>query len=165
MNKLATFYFPLEFVYGSPLVFGGGIFLIYTGHHIWGALLLVLAAAFASTRYVTEVNKGRKTYSDYLEILGIHLFPEKGTFEFLDKIVVTRADHAYKAATRSRDRSVQFSDYNATLIFIREHKLDLLTRTSKKDLLLKVKGFAEYLGVPVEDHSVREPYQIDMSKV
>lgn len=165
MNKLTTFYFPIEFVYGSPLVFGGGIYLLFTGHTLWGALLFILAAAFLSTRYVTEVNKEGKTYSDYLEAFGVSVFRENGTFVSLTRIVITRADHAYKAATRSRDRSVQFSDYSATLIFVNDHKLDLLTKGSKKDLLRKLKGFAQYLDVPVEDRSVRDPYQIDMAKV
>ena len=142
-----------------------GIYFVFSEKIYWGILLIVIAIALVTTRYTTVVDKDRKTYSDYLQVFGLRLLPDYGNFQFLDKIVITKGEYAYKAATRSRDRSVQFNDYSATLIFINEHKLDLLTETNKKSLLKKIKGMATYLEIPVEDQSVREPYQIDMSRI
>jgi hypothetical protein len=165
MYKLRTFYFPLFFVYTSPLVLAGGIFLIVAGHQFWGIVLAILALLFSTTHYATIIDRGKRWFEDYLFVGGLRLNGESGQFSSPEMIVITRGDYAYKAATRSRDRSVQFNDYSATLLFSGGGQLDLLTESAKKELLQKIKPLAAYLEVQVEDRSVRDPFLIDLSRV
>jgi hypothetical protein len=151
-------------IYVSPIIFGSGIYLLLA-HPIWGALLILTAAVIPTTAYTTRVDLQKRTFDDYLFFLGLKLQRETGRFEFVNEIVISKGDHQYKAASRVSDRTVHFNDYTATLIYNNDRALDLLTETDKKKLIKKIRNLAKYLAVPVKDHAVAEPYEIDLARM
>lgn len=165
-KTLNTPYFPNGLIYTSSLFIGGAILLIIDHHYIWGIILILIAIVLLTTKYSTKINLDKKEFSDCLLFLSIELNAESGTFDSLDKIVITKGNYAYSGNTRSRARTVQFADYSATLIFNNDNNtLDLLTMTDKRKLLKRIKDMAIFLDVPVEDCSTPSHFIIDLAKV
>ncbi len=63
-----------------------------------------------------------------------------------------------------QSKDVEFSDFTGTLVFSGSHRLDLLTDMDKKRLLKKLKQFAQFLKVDVEDRTTSSAYWIDIDK-
>jgi hypothetical protein len=165
-KTLSTPYFPKVLMFTSPLFIGGGILLIIDHEYIWGIILILVAIVLLTTKYSTEINLDKKEFSDYLLFLTIEFNAEIGTFDCLDKITITKGNHAYSGNTRSRARTVQFADYSATLVFNNgNNTLDLLTLTDKRKLIKRIKDMAIFLSIPVEDCSTPSHYIIDLAKV
>jgi hypothetical protein len=111
-----------------------------------------------------RIDLQRKTYSDYLSFLFVKTNSENGKFTQLDKIVITKGNYAQTVNTQVQSRSFKFSDYTGTLVFIGNHTLDLLSDIDKKRLLRRLKIFAAFLKVGVEDRTTHSPYWIDIDK-
>ena len=164
-KKITIPYFPVGLKYVTPLILGGGLYLIVIGYWIFGVLLAILAAVIFTTHYVTEINLRDKQCKDYLSILGMETNTELKKFNGLDRIVVTKGNYAQTVNTRVQSRQMDWSDYTATLVFDNQDTLDLLTHTDKRELLKRLKEFTDFLQVGAEDHTTRDPFWIDLTKV
>ena len=149
--------------YATPLLFGAGGYLFFIEHPIWGLILIVLGVIILTTKYVTEINLGDKSYDDYLSFLWIPLNRDKKRFRHIDKIVVSRGNHSQTVNTRIQSRQMDWTDYTGTLILDND-KLDLVTHTNKKELLHALREFSDFLKVDVEDRTTTEHFWIDMTK-
>lgn len=163
-KRIIIAYFPKGLKYCAPLLAAAGVYLIVVSHPVWGGLFVVLSALILTTNYVTEIDLGKKRYRDYLSVLGLAFNDERNTFGRIDRIVITKGNYSQTLNTRYQTRQMDWTDYTATIIFDNNH-LDLLTRTSKKELLLGVKPFAMFLNTNVEDRTTGQPYWIDMQRV
>jgi len=164
-KKITIPYFPVGLKFFSPVLFFAGLYLLAIEHPIWGVVLIVLTAIVLTTRYVTEIDLQKKVCNDYLAMLGIPFSKEVKKFNAVDRILVTKGNHARRVQSRIQSRSMNWSDYTGTLVFDDGETLDLLTRSDKKELLLGVKEFADFLKVGVEDHSTSHHYWVDFSQV
>jgi hypothetical protein len=165
MYILKTYYFPKDFVYLSPVVIAGAVFAAIKGFPVLASLLLIAGLIFPFTYYVTKVDRGNGRYSDYLFLLGLQLNKEESRFSSVQKIIITKSKFAYNASTRSRQRDVNYTDFTARLIFADGRELDVLSNTSKRELLKKLVGLAAYLQVEVEDHCSNDVFLIDLERV
>lgn len=163
-KKISHWYFPVALRFASPVVAGGGVYLIIIGHPVWGSLLILLALIMMTTRYVTQIDPSSKTYDDYLFFLGLPLNREKNSFRQMDRIIITKGNYSQTINTRAQSRQLDWSDYTATLLF--DHgTLDLITMNDKHKLVVYLKELSRFLEVEVEDRTMRDPYIIDMERV
>ena len=164
-KKISIPYFPKGIKYVTPLLAGAGIWLGIIQHPIWGAVLIILALIILTTNYVTEINLNEKSYRDYLSMLGLKLNVEKSKFKQLDRIVITKGNYAQTINTRVQSRQMDWADYTGTLLMDSDTTLDLLTRIDKRELMLGLKEFSDFLGVDVEDRTTNQHYWVDMKKI
>jgi hypothetical protein len=164
-KKIIIPYFPKGIKYTTPLLAGGGIWLIVIQHPIWGALLIILAVLILTTNYVTEINLQEKSYRDYLSMMGLKLNVEESKFKQLDRIVITKGNYAQTINTRVQSRQMDWADYTGTLLLDSDGTLDLLTRIDKRELMIGLKEFSDFLGVDVEDRTTNQHYWVDMKKI
>ncbi|MFN6946971.1 MAG: hypothetical protein ACK4ND_18655 [Cytophagaceae bacterium] len=157
-------YFPPFFRYGSPLFFGFGIYLAFEDSLIFGFLLSLLGVVFLTTFYVKEINLKEKAYKDYFFILGLQLQKKSWKFDSVDRMIVTRNNYSRVINTRFSSRTVYWSEFTGSLIFVPHRKLKLITRNNKKDLLKDLKEFAHFLEIDVEDRTSANYYWIDLEK-
>lgn len=164
-NKIEIPYFSKGLKYLTPALFLGGAYLMTTPNWVFGIIIVILAAIILTTKYVTTIDLYGKQYNDYLSLLGIAWNKSSEKFNAIEKIIVTKGNHAYSANTRSRSRQVNFSDYTGTLVFDQNRTLDLLTKNDKHELLVGVKPLAVFLKVEIEDCTTPNPYWIDLDKI
>jgi hypothetical protein len=164
VKKITTPYFPKGFKWAAPLVLAGALYLIYIKHEVWGAFFMLAGIIILTTHYATAINLVNKTYRDYLFFLGFRLNAESGTFRQIDKIIITTEHHEETITTMIQSRDIQFNDYTGVLVFDGNHRLELLTDMDKKRLLKRLKEFALFLKVGVEDRTTARPYWIDIEK-
>ncbi|MBK5279931.1 MAG: hypothetical protein JJE09_13815 [Bacteroidia bacterium] len=165
IKKITIPYFPTGLKYITPLLAGGGIYLIVLSYSVFGGILILVAAIILTSNYVTEIDLGKKVYSDYLSILWLPVNMEKKKFTKIDRIVITKGAYAQTINTRSRSRQLDWADYTGTLLFDQLDSLDLLTKTDRTDLLKGIKEFKDFLNVDVEDRTTSQPYWIDMNNL
>ena len=166
MTKRITIpYFPKSLQYIAPVLMGAGVYLIIMGYPVWGLVLVLSGAVILRTRYVTEINLTEKRYKDYISMLWVPLNMESDVFTMIDRIVVSKENHAQMINTRSTSRQLDWADYTGTLLFDQGKTLDLLTRNDKRELLLGLKDFAGFLNVDVEDRTTPRHYWVDLAKV
>lgn len=161
-KRIITAYFPVGLKYCTPLLFVGALLLM--DHPVWAVILVLAGIIILTTHYGTEIDLEEKTYQDHTSFLWIKFNPETGQFKQVEKIVITKGNYAQAVRTRVQSRTMAWSDYTGTLIFAEDHTLDLLTDTDKKVLIKKLKEFAVFLSIQVEDHTSSEPYWINLDK-
>lgn len=162
-KRIVVPYFPNELKYCTPVSFGLGFYLVLTDHPVWAVLATLISVIVLTTEYVTTIDLKKKTLDDYLSLLWIPLQQDSKAFNRVDRIVISKGNHAQTINTRVQSRQMDWSDYTGTLIFDND-TLDLLTKNSKKELLKGLKEFVDFLKVDVEDRTSSEYYLIDMSK-
>lgn len=164
-KKIIIPYFPRELKYASPLFLVGAGFLFFKGFPVWAVLVLFVTATIFATHYVTEIDLQRKQYSDFISFFGLRLSNEMCAFRNLDHIVITKGRYAQTIATRVQSRQIDWVDYTATLLVDGGKPLNLVTRNNKRELLVGVKAFADFLKVGVEDRTTRVHYWIDLAQI
>lgn len=164
MKKIKVPYFPAGLKYSTPLLFGSGIYLAFTGSLIWATVLILVGAVILTTKYVTEIDLQHKRYRDYLSLLTLPVNQDAKTFTGVHRIIITKGSYSQTINTRAQSRQLDWSDYTGTLIFDDEATLDLLTRNDKRELIMALREFAEYLDVGIEDRTTNRRYWIDLAK-
>ena len=164
IHKITVPYFPVALKYTSPLVLGIGVYVIAVDHLVWGIVLVLLSVILLTTHYVTRIDLTKRTYDDYLFFLGLPLNKDSKSFSRIDRIVISRGNYSHTINTRAQSRQLDWSDYTGTLVFD-NGTLDLLTKNSKRDLLLGLKEFVRFLKVDIEDRTTAHHYYIDIDKV
>ena len=163
-KKITVPYFPAGLRYATPIIFGAAIYLAVGGYIAWSIPIILLGVIMLTTNYVTEIDLGEQRYDDYLSLLSIPVNAESKKFKSLDRIIITKGNYAQMINTRAQSRQLDWSDYTGTLISD-TGTLDLLTRNSKKELLVRIKEFADFLKVGVEDRTSKNYYWIDLTKI
>lgn len=165
IKRIAIPYFPKGFKYATPVILGLAVYLAFLSYFIWTFTLLLLIVLILTTRYITQIDMTERRYSDYLSLLGLRLNNESKKFQTLDRIVITKGEFTKKVYSRLQDRTLQWTDFTATLVFDHNQTLPLLTLASKKKLVMGLKDFAAFLGVGVEDRTTPASYWIDLQRV
>jgi hypothetical protein len=152
MKKISIPYFPAGVRYSTPLLLGLGIYLWTIGYPIWIGILTLLVIIILTTGYVTVIDLQKKELRDFLSFLSISLEEEKIRFNKVEKIIIKKDNHSQMLNSRSRSRQLDWSSFTGTLLTDNK-SLDLLTRTNKGDLIKRLREFADFLKVDIEDHT------------
>lgn len=156
-RKIIIPYFPKGLKWSTPLLLGLAVFLSIKGLIVIGVLIIPIIILILTTNYVTEISMEQKRYWDYLSMMGVKLNVETTSFTFLDRIIVTKGNHAQRVNSRLQSRTIQWTDFTATLLFDHQKTLDLITLTDKRELMQGLQAFAAFLQVPIEDRTASYP--------
>jgi len=126
--------------------------------------LILIGVIILTTKYVTEINLKDKEYRDYLFFLGFNLNEDINKFNEIDRIINTKGNYSQTINTRSRSRQMDWSDYTGTLI-LDNGTLDLLTRHDKREIIIGLKEFSNFLEVGIEDRTTHQHHWIDTNEL
>ncbi len=158
--------FPTHFPdHSQSIALGVGRLPHLNVHWFWGLVSVLFVVMILTTYYVTEIDLQAKQYNDYLYFFSFNLNEEKKKFDSLDCIIITKAKLTKNVNTRFQSTQFRRTEYTGTLIHDETETLDLVTTEDKQELLKKLKEFAAFLNVDVEDRTTGSPYLIDMTKI
>jgi hypothetical protein len=155
-KKIIIPYFPVGLKYATPFIFGIGVYFAVNGYYVLASIFILSVLIILTTYYVTEISIEQKKYVDYISLAGLRLGVESTTFNRLDRIIITKANHAQRVSSRIQSRTLQWDDYTATLLFDNQKKLDLITQIDKGKLVRGLRDFAAFLEVRIEDRTGKE---------
>jgi hypothetical protein len=151
MKKIGIPYFPVALKYCTPLLVAAGIYGWVRGYPIACAIAVVASIVVLTTNYVTEIDLQKKQCRDYLSLFWIPFGNQVIAFNRADRIIIQKERHSQTLNSRSRSRQLNWSSFTGTLILDNEKELELLTTTTKSELVKGLKEFADFLNVAVED--------------
>jgi hypothetical protein len=164
IKKIIIPYFPKGMQYATPLILGLSIYLMITGHHVWGTVLLLPCPFILTTKYVTEIDFDNKVYRDYVSLLGFAVSQEVKRFNHIERIIITKGNYSQTINSRIQSRQMDWSDYTGTIIHDGTGKLDILTRVDKDELVRELIAYADFLKVGIEDRTTSRHYWVDLAK-
>ncbi len=157
-KSISIFYFPKAIRLLAGLGMLTSIYFLFQ-QQLFIAAGLFLAGAFVLTaRYVTSVNINHKVIQDYFTFCGIKSSKEEISYSVLEKIAITKQQKGYTANSRSRERQVKWSQFDAHLIYDDQKSFKLLTENSKSELLKNLTSLIAFLGLQVEDQTAHVPF-------
>ena len=153
IHTIRLFYFPKGLRYTTVAFILVALYLVYTGYFFVATLIVVISIFILTAQYVTTIDMQQREFVDAFSFYGINYVMERNKFRELNKIVVTKGRYMQKVVSRVQQRTLQWSDYSATLIYDGDKTLDLVTREDKKDVMQFISLYSQSLGVEVEDQS------------
>lgn len=126
---------------------------------IVGGILLFLSFLIFTTHYRLRIDLDKKTYHDYLWILGFRN-GERGTFESVDYLFVRKSKISQKMQLRAASSTMHKEVFDGYLKLSGHHKIHLITNDDKESTVKFLKEKAALLNVPVMDHCVPEPVEL-----
>lgn len=114
---------------------------------------------------MTIIDNGNRNIIDYFSIMGLKLNNEEIPYTSLQQIIITKENKGYSANSRSRERQVKWSQYDAILIYNSQQSFKLLSENSKISLILKLEDIIHLLELPVEDRTTNAPYTINTEAI
>jgi hypothetical protein len=160
-KKIIIPYFPIGLKYATPLFFGVGIYLLFKGYYILASISILSAIIILTTYYITEISMEHKRYVDYISLAGLRLGVESTTFNRLDRIVITKGNNSQQVNSQLHFRTMEWTEYTATLLFDNRKTLDLITNMDKSKLVKGIRQFAAFLEVRIEDRTGKESHWIN----
>jgi hypothetical protein len=154
-----SLYFPLTFIFFGGLLGVGGIALVVSGSPVIGAVLLLVGLVLLTTHYRLAINFDKKTYHDYVWILGLKQ-GEKVRFENIEYLFIKKSRVSQTMSVRVASSTIQKEVYDGYLKFSEKDKIHLLTKDNKNDLIAKLKEISSALKVKIVDYSAGEPKEI-----
>jgi hypothetical protein len=126
---------------------------------IVSGVLAVLALLIFTTHYRLSIDVEKKTYHDYLWILGFRK-GERGTFESLDCLFVRKSRVSQKMQLRAVSSTVHKEIFDGYLKLSGDRRIHLLTADDKDSVVKFLKSVAARLDVKVMDYCSAEPVEI-----
>jgi hypothetical protein len=154
-----SLYFPLTFIFFGALLGVGGIALVVSGSPVIGVVLLLVGLVLLTTHYRLAINFDKKTYHDYVWILGLK-HGEKVKFENIEYLFIKKSRVSQTMSVRVASSTIQKEVYDGYLKFSEKDKIHLLTKDNKNDLIAKLKEISSALKVKIVDYSAGEPKEI-----
>lgn len=148
--------------YFSGLMIFLGIFLLFTSFlvatmnmMITAVILIPPAVLILTTHYRLRIDFERKTYHDYVWILGFKS-GERGTFQSIEYLFLKVSKVSQAMQLRAASSSVTKDVIDAYLRVLPEKKIHLFTKDSRHDALVRIKEIAGILRVPIVDYTTTE---------
>lgn len=152
-KSLVNYYFPIEMRYASVITFVVSIYLLFYLHFLFAFVLILAGLVILTAKYVTTIDEGKKSIHDYFFMLGLRFKNETVSYGLLKQIIITKENKGYSANSRSRERQVKWSQYNAFLLYDNEKSLKLLSENSLKALINNLENIIESFNIKVEDRT------------
>jgi hypothetical protein len=121
-----------------------------TAQYLWIIFLLVILSLVSfSTKYVLEVDAGKKIIIDSFYVLWIRMKSEEFKFNKLNCIRIDKERHTYNASTRSRVRQADFNEYIGTLEYDQNKSIELSRKMEYQSMVDEMQSFAGQLTIPI----------------
>ncbi len=147
-----SLYFPLTFIFFGALSGVGGLALVVSGSPVIGVVLVVVGLTLVTTHYRLAINFDKKTYHDYVWILGLK-HGEKAGFENIEYLFIKKSKVSQTMRVRVASSTIQKEVYDGYLKFSEQNKIHLLTKDNKSDLVARLNAISEALKVKIVDYS------------
>ncbi len=146
------------------MIFTGVLFVVVAlatlrNNVVVSGVLAFLALLIFTTHYRLRIDFQKKTYHDYLWILGFRS-GERGTFEFIDCLFVRKSRVSQKMQLRAVSSTVHKDIYDGYLKLSGDRRIHLLAADDKDTVVKFLKSAAGRLDVRVMDHCPGEPVEI-----
>lgn len=151
-------YFSSTITLAGTLVGIGGLAIVFT-NPILGAILLLLGIIVLTTHYRLAISLDKKVYHDYVWMLGFRI-GDKGSFENIEYLFVKKSKVSQTMHVRVASSTIRKEVYDGFLKFSESHKLHLVTKDSKNELIKKLRVISTALTVKIIDYSEGEPKEI-----
>lgn len=102
-----------------------------------------------SFKYVTSIDPHKKIIRDHYYRFWIPI-GEHYPYNELNKLIVSKEQKGYKAASRSRDYWVKYTEYTLHLKYDDSKQLSLFTFNEHEPFKVEVEKFAKKLGLVIE---------------
>lgn len=130
-----------------------GLVLLLSPQHIVGAILLAAGITILTTHYRLQINYTKKSYIEYISILGIKAGQEKNNFSEIRYLFIKKIKVSQTLNSRASSTTIEKFQYDGFLKFSEENKLHLMTLGSKKNLQRRLDDIAAKLKCKVIDYS------------
>ena len=154
-----SLYFPWTFIFFGALLSAGGIALVVSGSPVIGVVLILVGLTFLTTHYRFAINFEKKTYHDYVWILGLKN-GEEVRFENIEYLFIKKSQVNQTMSMRVASSTIRKEVYDGYLKFSEKDKVHLLTKDNKEDLISKLRVMSSALKVKIIDYSAGEPKEI-----
>jgi hypothetical protein len=122
-------------------------------------ILLAASLVILTTRYGLTINFKKRSYFDYLWILGLKK-GDWGKFENLEYLFVKEIKVSQTMNLQSLTSTIRKEMYDGYLRFSEHDKIHLMTKDSKEALISKLRPIAKELNVRIIDLSVQPPKEV-----
>ena len=136
-----------------------GVFLLFTSFMlvtlsmpVVGAILVLPAVLILTTHYRLRIDFERKTYHDYLWVMGMKT-GEKGTFQSVEYLFLKAAKVSQTMQLRVASSTVNKDVIDAYIRLVPEKKIHLFTKDSRHDALVRLKEIANTINVRIVDYT------------
>lgn len=119
---------------------------------IIGMILWFISLIIFTTHYRLRIDPENKVYHDYLWILGFRS-GEKGKFITLEYLFIKKNTVSQTMRLRVASSTIQKDVFDGYLKFSDQHKIHLLTLSSKENLINRLKFMAALLKTRIIDYS------------
>jgi hypothetical protein len=147
-----SLYFPLTFIFFGTLSGVGGLALVFSGSPVIGLVLVVAGLILVTTHYRLAINFDKKTYHDYVWILGLK-HGGKVKFENIEYLFIKKNKVSQTMRVRVASSTIQKEVYDGYLKFSEKDKIHLLTKDNKADLVARLNAISDALKVKIVDYS------------
>ena len=143
----ARYYFPSGLRWTLlVLLLPLALYLFVISWYITGCFCLMVVFITWTSKYVMSVDQDKKLIKDVFYRMSI---PFGQTYKELKKLLVTSEKKSYKAASRSRDYWVNYTEYSLHLKYD-DKQVTLLTMHDPDPFKVQVKKFAKDLKLSIE---------------
>ncbi|MDH5599578.1 MAG: hypothetical protein OEY34_10665 [Cyclobacteriaceae bacterium] len=144
-------YFPGGVIFTGIVLLPAGLYSLLF-NSIAGTVFILISLVILTTHYRLQVDLKNKKYHDYLWILGFKS-GEKGHFDSIESIYITKSRVTQKLNHRSLSNVVQKQVYNGYIKFSGNEPVHIITKDSKAKVEEKVRELAEGIKMGVKDYS------------
>lgn len=117
--------------------------------YIMATLGLIFVFSLWTTKYVTSIDPDKGLINDTFFLAGIP-FGKTYKFNKLTSLNVTRENRSYKAASRSRDYWVKYTEFSLNLSYDDDKLLTLFTINDPDQFKTQVDKFSKELNLKVQ---------------
>ncbi|MCR9249358.1 MAG: hypothetical protein NXI20_03010 [bacterium] len=124
-------------------------YFIFLSWYVASFICLMLVLTLWTTKYITSIDTINKIINDKFLIVGI---PTGKTLQFhrLECLQVSRENKKYKAASRSREYWVNYTEFTLSLKYDESKLLTLFTMNDSDQFKYQVEKFAKELSLDVQ---------------
>ncbi len=157
-HTIHLYYFPKGLRYATPAFWALAAYLVLPGYWVISLILIAVSIFILTAKYLTIIDLQQKEFTDAFGFYGIQVNSEKKKYNYLEKIILTKAKYNQQLNSRARSSTMQWTEYTATLVYDNHQQLDLVSREDKGDVVEFAKVYSHLLKVPIQDLSVATEY-------
>jgi hypothetical protein len=151
-------YFPGAFIFTAVILLVVAVPVVFM-NLIGGLILFLVSLVIFTTHYRISIDLDRKTFHDYLWILGLKNGSRK-KFERIEYLLINKSKVSQTMNLRTVSTTVRKEVYDGYLKFSENDKVHLITKDSKEDLVGKLRPISAALNIKVYDYSDGGPKEI-----
>lgn len=151
---------------GMPYLLGvilapAGLLLLFSPQPVVGGGLFLTGILILTCHYRMHIDFTKKTYTEYLFLLGLKTEQETKSFSAIQYLYVKPTKVSQNLNSRVSSTTIQKIQFDAYLKFSEEDKVHLMTQENKEHLRKRLDPIAAKLNTKVIDYSLQNASEIN----